>query len=77
MDRPANPRWLRMAMFFAIVYPVVGIAFAFAASKVVALVIASLLARARGRALNHLPGSPFPEGLAELAFEDLAGAAER
>jgi uncharacterized protein (DUF486 family) len=33
MDSPANQRWLRMAMFFAIVYPVVGITFAFAASK--------------------------------------------
>ncbi len=28
MDRPANQRWLRMALLFAIVYPVVGIAFA-------------------------------------------------
>ena len=28
MDRPANPSWLRMAMFFAILYPVVGILFA-------------------------------------------------
>jgi hypothetical protein len=28
MDRPANQRWLRAAMFFAIVYPVVGITFA-------------------------------------------------
>jgi hypothetical protein len=33
MDNPANQRWLRMAMFFAIVYPVAGIIFAFAASK--------------------------------------------
>lgn len=28
MDRLANQRWLRMAMFFAVVYPIVGIAFA-------------------------------------------------
>ena len=28
MDRLANQQWLRMAMFFAIVYPVVGITFA-------------------------------------------------
>ena len=28
MDRLANQRWLRMATFFAIVYPVVGITFA-------------------------------------------------
>lgn len=28
MDTPANPRWLRIAMLFAFVYPVVGIAFA-------------------------------------------------
>ena len=28
MDRPANHRWLRMATLIAIVYPVVGIAFA-------------------------------------------------
>jgi len=28
MDRLANQRWLRVAMWFAIVYPVVGIAFA-------------------------------------------------
>ena len=28
MDRPAHQRWLRSAMFFAIVYPVVGITFA-------------------------------------------------
>src|SRR5436305_2697241 len=33
MDSPTNQRWLRMAMFFAILYPVVGIVFAFAASK--------------------------------------------
>jgi ABC-type Fe3+ transport system permease subunit len=28
MNRPANQQWLRMAMFIAIVYPVVGITFA-------------------------------------------------
>jgi hypothetical protein len=28
MDRPANQRWLRVAMLIALVYPVVGIAFA-------------------------------------------------
>lgn len=28
MDTPANPRWLPVAMFFAFVYPVAGIAFA-------------------------------------------------
>ena len=28
MDKPANQRWLRIAIFFAFVYPVVGIAFA-------------------------------------------------
>jgi hypothetical protein len=33
MDSPSHQRWLPMAMFFAIVYPVVGIVFAFAASK--------------------------------------------
>jgi len=33
MDRPADQRWLRMTIFFAILYPVVGITFAFAASK--------------------------------------------
>jgi hypothetical protein len=33
MDSPTNQRWLRLAMFFAIVYPVVGIVFAFAASQ--------------------------------------------
>jgi len=33
MDSPTNQRWLRMATFFAIAYPVVGIVFAFAASK--------------------------------------------
>ena len=33
MDSPANQRWLPMAMFFAIVYPVVGIVFAFAAFR--------------------------------------------
>lgn len=32
MDRPANQRWLRPAMFFAVVYPIVGIAFAALAS---------------------------------------------
>src|SRR3954452_23842384 len=33
MDSPTNQRWLRMATFFAIAYPVVGIVFAFAASQ--------------------------------------------
>lgn len=28
MDTPTNPRWLRIAMLFAFVYPVVGIVFA-------------------------------------------------
>jgi len=33
MDSPTHQRWLWMAMFFAIVYPVVGIIFPFAAAS--------------------------------------------
>ena len=32
MDRPANQRWLQIAIFFALVYPVAGIVFAALAS---------------------------------------------
>jgi len=33
MDSPTHQRWLRMAMFLAVLYPVVGIVFAVAAFK--------------------------------------------
>jgi hypothetical protein len=44
MDRPANQRWLPMAMFFAVVYPVAGILFAVLAAASKEMVVPSRLA---------------------------------